>query len=130
MIVLDTHIWFWWVNGEHARLSASLLESLATVTRVGISPVSCFELALAARRGRLQLPVEPAVWVEQALEPSGIELLPLDAAIALRAVGLPEHHRDPFDRMIIATALELDAQLASVDSAFSAYEELSGRVIA
>lgn len=130
MIVLDTHIWFWWVSGDHSRFSPRLLETLETARKVGVSPVSCFEIALAARRGRLQLPVEPAVWVEQALGPSGIELLQLDAAIALRAVALPEHHRDPFDRMIIATALELDAQLASVDSTFNAYEELSGRVIA
>lgn len=130
MIVLDTHIWFWWLSGEHSRLSSELLELLATAPDVGVSPVSCFELALAAKRGRLQLSVEPVVWVEQALAPSGIQLLRLDAAIALRAVALPEHHRDPFDRMIIATALELDAELASVDSAFSAYGALSGRLIA
>lgn len=130
MIVLDTHIWFWWVSGEHSRLSSELLELLAVAPEVGVSPVSCFELALAARRGRLQLPVEPAVWVEQALAPSGIQLLRLDASMAVRAVALPEHHRDFFDRLIIATALELDARLASVDSVFSAYEALSGRLIA
>jgi len=130
VIVLDTHIWFWWVSGEHSRLSSELLELLAVAPEVGVSPVSCFELALAARRGRLQLPVEPAVWVEQALAPSGIQLLRLDANMAVRAVALPEHHRDPFDRLIIATALELDARLASVDSVFSAYEALSGRLIA
>lgn len=130
MIVLDTHIWFWWVSGEHSRLSSELLELLAVAPEVGVSPVSCFELTLAARRGRLQLPVEPAVWVEQALAPSGIQLLRLDASMAVRAVALPEHHRDFFDRLIIATALELDARLASVDSVFSAYEALSGRLIA
>ena len=84
--------------------------------------MSCFELALAARRGRLQLPVEPAVWVEQALGPSGIELLPLDAAIALRAVSLPEHHRDPFDRMIIAQALVERPPLITYDSIFTDYD--------
>lgn len=129
MIVLDTHIWFWWVSGEHRRLSRSLLETLATSTAVGVSPVSCFEISLAARRGRIELTMPAREWIGQALSPSGIELLPLTAAIAIAAVDLPEHHRDPFDRMIIATALELNAQLASVDSAFSAYTELAGRVL-
>jgi PIN domain nuclease of toxin-antitoxin system len=129
VIVLDTHIWFWWMTGEHARLSRTLLEALASEPAVGVSPVSCFEIALASRRRRLELPVDPRTWVHEALGPSGIDLLPLDADIAVRAVELPEHHRDPFDRMIIATALVLDAQLASVDSAFAAYDELSGRLL-
>ncbi len=130
MIVLDTHIWFWWVSGETGRLSRRLLDTLASAPAVGVSPVSCFEVALAVRKGRLELPVAASLWIEQALEPSGIKLLPLDAAIAVRAVDLPEHHRDPFDRMIIATALVLDAQLASVDTAFAAYTELHNRVLA
>ena len=129
MIVLDSHIWFWWVSGERGRLSRDLLEALAAEPVVGVSPVSCFEIALAARRGRLELPVDARTWVLQALRPSGIELLPLDAAIAVRAVELREHHRDPFDRIIIATALAFDARLASVDAAFAAYDELAGRVL-
>ncbi|GMV45446.1 MAG: hypothetical protein AMXMBFR66_08440 [Pseudomonadota bacterium] len=129
MIVLDSHIWFWWVSGERGRLSRVLLEALAAEPAVGVSPVSCFEIALAARRRRLELPVDARTWVQQALHPSGIELLPLDEAIAVRAVELPEHHRDPFDRIIIATALALDARLASADAAFAAYDELAGRVV-
>ncbi|MDE2082415.1 MAG: hypothetical protein KGI90_13780 [Burkholderiales bacterium] len=45
MIVLDTHIWFWWASGQHERLSPSTLEALATAPRVGVSVVSCFEVA-------------------------------------------------------------------------------------
>jgi PIN domain nuclease of toxin-antitoxin system len=54
---------------------------------------------------------------------------PLTAGIAARAVDLADIHRDPFDRIIIATALELDARLASVDGHFSAYPELTGRLL-
>ena len=97
MIVLDTHIWFWWVSGQHQRFSAGLLETLATAAHIGVSAVSCFEIALACRRGRIEL---------------------------------PHHHRDPFDRIIIATALEVDGQLASVDREFSSYPELTGRLLA
>jgi PIN domain nuclease of toxin-antitoxin system len=90
MIILDSHIWFWWINQELHRFSAKILEAIKSADRVGVSPVSCFELALAHKRGRL-------------------------------ALSLP-----PFDRIIIATALQLNRKLASVDSQFSSYPELNG----
>lgn len=58
-----------------------------------------------------------------------MELFPLTAEIAVRATELSDVHRDPFDRIIIATALELHAKLASVDGVFSSYSELEGRLI-
>jgi len=126
VIVLDSHVWFWWINGEHSRLSAPMLEAIETDDRVGVSPVSCFELALAHRKGRLELPLPPDEWLSLALQGSGVELLPFDDAIALRAVELSEVHRDPFDRIIIATALVLNGRLASIDGHFHAYSELAG----
>ncbi|OIP69627.1 MAG: hypothetical protein AUK43_12515 [Oscillatoriales cyanobacterium CG2_30_40_61] len=87
IIVLDTHIWFWWVNREFDRFSDKWREEIETANQVGISPVSCFE-------------------------------------IASRAVNLSPIHKDPFDRIIIATALVYQANLASIDSVFSQYSEL------
>lgn len=129
MIVLDSHIWFWWVNGENQRLPSLILAEIEAAPRVGVSPVSCFELALAHRRGRLELLLPIREWFAQALAGSDVELLPLTALIAARAVELPEIHRDPFDRIIIATALEMDARIASVDGYFPRYPELNGRLI-
>ena len=129
MIVLDSHIWFWWINLEHHRLSSAQLAAIENASRVGVSPVSCFELALAYRRGRLELPMPARRWFDLALTGSDIELLPLTPAISARAVELPEVHRDPFDRIIIATALELDASLISLDGYFADYPELAGRLI-
>jgi len=129
MIVLDSHLWFWWINLEHGRFSADCKVQIERAERVGVSPVSCYELALAHHRGRLELPCSPGDWFTQALEPAGIELLPITPGIATRAVGLTEIHRDPFDRMIIATALENDARLASVDGVFANYPELAERLI-
>lgn len=130
MIVLDTHIWFWWVSGQHERLRADLLEALATSPCVGVSAVSCAEVALAWRKGRLELSLPLQAWFLEALEHSRVELRPLTPAIATRAVELTNQHRDPFDRIIISTALELDAKLASADGQFSAYPELTGRLLA
>ena len=130
VIVLDSHIWFWWINLEHNRMPPAMLAEIERAPRVGVSPVSCFELALAHRRGRLELPQPVREWFALALAGSDVELLPLTPAIAARAVELPDMHRDPFDRIIIATALEMDARLASVDGRFVSYTELAGRLIA
>lgn len=65
-------------------------------------------------------------WFEAALAPAGIELLPLTANVTFRAVELSPVHKDPFDRMIIATALSYGAKLASVDRLFGQYKELKG----
>lgn len=124
MIVLDTHVWFWWINLEHRRLSAIMLDAISTSDRIGVSPVSCFELALAHKKGRLELPLPLGDWFRFALDGSDVELLPFDEAIAIRAVELSDIHRDPFDRIIIATALELNGRLASVDDRFGYYAEL------
>ena len=129
MIVLDSHIWFWWINLEHHRLSSSLLAALENAPAIGVSPVSCFELALAHRRGRLELPLSIREWFALALAGSDIELLPLTPVISTRAVELSDIHRDPFDRIIIATALEIDARLASIDGHFASYPELAERLI-
>jgi len=72
---------------------------------------------------------ELAVWLEAALEESGVTLLPITPRVSQFAVELPEHHRDPQDRIIIATAIASDAQLISADRRFLAYEELAGRLI-
>lgn len=127
VVVLDSHVWYWWINLELDRLPPGAVELVEEAPRVGVSPVSCYELAWAYRRGRLELPLPPTAWFELALAGSNIEVLPV--AVAERAVQLTEIHRDPFDRIIIATAVELNAQLVSVDSHFPAYPELAGHLI-
>ena len=67
-----------------------------------MSPVSCFEIALAQKRGRLELPCETEKWLEEALTPSGISLLSITPKIVSCAVNLSPIHKDPFDRIIIA----------------------------
>ena len=129
MMVLDSHVWFWWINQEHHRLIRRILEEIEKTDSIGVSPVSCFELALAYRRGRLVLPIPPAEWFLRALTDSGVELLPLTPDITVRAVELSDIHRDPFDRIIIATAIELNGMLISVDGCFEDYPELKGRLI-
>lgn len=124
IIVLDTHIWFWWITQEHQRFPLEWLTLIENADQIVVSPVSCFEIALAHQRGKLNLPCATGDWLQQALTPSGVELLPLTSGIAARAVTLSPVHKDPFDRLIIATALEHQARLASVDGIFPHYKEL------
>lgn len=129
MIVLDTHVWFWWINLEHHRFSASIRTVLEEGESLGVSVVSCYEIALAAQRGRLLLPCLTPQWFTEALEPSGIQLLPLTPEVTSYAVDLAAIHRDPFDRMIIATTLIHDANLISLDGVFHHYPELQNRLL-
>jgi PIN domain nuclease of toxin-antitoxin system len=126
IIVLDTHIWIWFINQEFERFPAHWREIIETAEIVGISPVSCYEVALAQQRLRLELPCVVDEWLREALEPSGITLFPITAEIAYKAVSLSAVHKDPFDRLIIATTLVYQAKLASIDSLFSQYSELDG----
>lgn len=75
------------------------------------------------------IPMAEDDWFDKALEGSGIALLPITPRIARLAVQLPEHHRDPQDRLIIATALAYSATLISVDDKFPNYAELAGHLL-
>ena len=124
IIVLDTHIWLWLINANFEQFPSHWRDQIESAPRVGISPISCYEIALAHQKGRIDLPSTAQEWFHTALAPVGIELFPLTEAIAVRAVELSPVHKDPFDRLIISTALEYGAKLASVDGVFSQYAEL------
>jgi PIN domain nuclease of toxin-antitoxin system len=128
VIVLDTHIWFWLVTQDWNKFPTKWRDEIETAEQVGISPISCYEIVLAQERGRLELPCAAEDWFRDALEPMDIVLLPLNAAVACKAVSLSTVHKDPFDRLIIATALVYDGRLASVDSLFPLYPEIRDRL--
>lgn len=129
MIVLDTHIWLWWINQDQARLKPTWTARIESAEPVGVSAISCFEIAWLVQHHRIELPDTEDDWFDKALDRSGISLLPITPRIARIAVQLPEHHRDPQDRLIIATTLAHDATLISVDNKFPLYAELVGRLL-
>jgi PIN domain nuclease of toxin-antitoxin system len=88
VIVLDTHIWLWFINGNTEKIPERWLDLLATAFQVGISPVSCYEIALAHKKGRLILPTSPKDWFDAAFGATDVEMLPLTSDIADRAVIL------------------------------------------
>jgi len=118
IVVLDTHIWLWLVHGKFHLFPGQWREMLEAAPTLGGSPVSCYEIALATQKGRITLSKPLSEWFDAALGPAGIELLPLDEKVAVQAVNLSPIHKAPFDRLIIATALVYQAQLASIDGHF------------
>ncbi|MDZ7584638.1 MAG: PIN domain-containing protein [Thiobacillus sp.] len=76
------------------------------------------------------MPLPIGEWLVEALSASGVDCLPVTCEISRLSVALQDIHKDPADRIIIATAIAHDALLASVDSVFPAYPELAGRLIA
>ena len=128
MIVIDTHIWIWWIAGDE-RLKPRWQTLLESADQVGISAVSCFEMAWLVRHQRVEIPIPLRDWFQAALEGSGIQVLPLTPIIAETAAFLPEHHRDPQDRIIMATAISSGAQLISAETRFKEYTELQDLLI-
>jgi PIN domain nuclease of toxin-antitoxin system len=129
MILLDTHIWIHWILLGRGALKPSIASAIEDADRVVISAISCFEVTLLVKGRKLELPLPTDEWIKEALEQSAIECLPITCSIAQRSVKLTDIHRDPADRIIIATTLEHGAQVASYDATFPNYPELSGYLL-
>ena len=123
MIVLDTHIWVWWVHGDErlTRTQAEVIEANETDV-IGVSAISCWEIAKLVEYGRLELPGSLEEWFEDALSYPGIHLLELTPEIAIESTQLPgEFHRDPADQMIVATARVYGCPLVTSDGRLLEY---------
>ena len=124
MILLDTHIWIWWINASTEDLGPRWSTCIETADRIAVSAISLFEVAWLSAHRRIVLPTKLAEWFERATSGSGIEIAPLTPDIAEIAVALPPHHSDPQDRIIMATAIAHGAQLISADAKVDRYREL------
>lgn len=126
MILLDTHIWVRWLEPDSDPLPAAISKLIDYSDHVVVSAVSCWEVAYLVKRNRLKLSLPIDEWLEAALDESGVISQPLTANMASRAAELTDIHRDPADRFIIATAIELNATLLTLDSYIKDYPELRG----
>jgi PIN domain nuclease of toxin-antitoxin system len=123
VILADTHIWLWWVGGV-ARLSVNHRRTLeaSRATGVGVSVISCWEVAKLVQVGKLALTMPVTEWLDQALAYPGIRLVDFTPRIAVGSTRLPgTFHRDPADQILVATAREYDWELVTVDQRILAY---------
>jgi PIN domain nuclease of toxin-antitoxin system len=120
-LLLDTHVFLWYLTGAKA-LSVDLRKTIQHPgNAVFLSPVSIWEALVKYRLGKLPLPASPEIYLPDQRRRHGIETLPLDEPSVARLAGLPDLHRDPFDRMLVCQALEHELTLATVDLAVRAY---------
>ena len=125
MIVLDTHALIWWVNGELALRSTaaqSAIDRERPSSGIVISSISDWEVAMLVARQRIALSMDVAEWLKWIETIEGVQFLAVDNEIAVKAVELPgEFHKDPADRVIVATARKLGAALITADEKIRAY---------
>ncbi|HEX8362908.1 MAG TPA: type II toxin-antitoxin system VapC family toxin [Longimicrobium sp.] len=123
MIVLDTHIWIWWVHGDPRLTQAQVSAiSAAEATGIGVCAISCWEVAKLVEYKRLVLPSPTREWLDQALSYPGVRLLPLSPEVAAESTQLPgDFHRDPADQIIVATTRVYGAALVTADEKIRAY---------
>jgi PIN domain nuclease of toxin-antitoxin system len=125
MLLLDTHALVFLASDQKKLTShgKSLLRQAAG--RLFFSAISSLEIALLVKRGRLELPLPPAAFVTESLRQHGITELAVDTPIAIAAAGLPDIHNDPFDRLLIATAVIHRLDLFSKDTVLPRYPGLN-----
>ncbi len=123
MIILDTHIWLWW-NQDSPRITEQQKDIIenARAEGIGISSITLIEISRLVDRGRLILPKPLKEWFSIALAEEGVSLIPITPEIAIESYSLPdEFHKDPADRIIVATARVHNCPLMTIDQNILAY---------
>ena len=126
MIILDTHIWVKWVLDE-SQLPQTIQEHIDKheSNGLGVSVISCWEVAKLIELKRLTFEPEISDWMEQALSYPGIQLVEFSTLIAVESTQLPgEFHRDPADQIIVATARIYDCPLLTLDRKILEYPHI------
>lgn len=128
MIVIDTHVLVWWVSGDKSLsvTAAKLIEdTLDNGSEVIISSISAWEISMLIEKGRLVLSMDVESWLDEVVQIDGVCFVPIDNEIGIKSTVLPgEFHKDPADRMIVATARKLAVPLVTADEKIRDYEHV------
>ena len=118
MILLDTHVWVWFVSNPEllSKAAKNAIDSAMEQKEIFISSISAWEIALLIAKGRLYLTLEVNDWVAKSERLPFLQFLPVDNYVAVKSVNLPQPlHSDPADRIIIATAITIGAPVVTKD---------------
>lgn len=124
MIVLDTHTIVWWVTGDAAlsKKAKSVIDLEQDGGEIIISAISAWEITMLVEKDRLVLSMDVSSWLATVAEIERVSFLPVDVEIANKSVVLPgEFHKDPADRMIVATARKLAVPVVTKDEKIQSY---------
>ncbi len=124
MVVLDTHVWVWWINGQ-GKLSRKATSAINAATNQGgvyISSISAWEIAMLVYYRRLKLTLEVRDWLAACENLPFLHFIPINNSIAVASVRFPgKLHKDPADRIIVATAREFNFTLITKDKRLQEY---------
>ncbi|WP_454739453.1 type II toxin-antitoxin system VapC family toxin [Cupriavidus necator] len=127
MIVLDTHTLVWWVAEDEtlSKKAKAAIDRELEGGQIIVSAISAWEIAMLVEREKLVLSMDVGSWLATVAEVEAVHFLPIDIDIATKSVDLPgEFHKDPADRMIVATARKLAAPLVTKDEKIRAYKHV------
>ena len=120
-LLLDTHAFLWWIT-DGSRLSPRAREAIADGGNVlFFSAASGWEIAIKARLGKLRVPEDLRRFLTEQLSRNAIQVLPIHLSHALHVYTLPDHHRDPFDRLLISQSLLENLPVLSADPQLAQY---------
>ncbi|MEW6322276.1 MAG: type II toxin-antitoxin system VapC family toxin [Acidobacteriota bacterium] len=117
--VLDTHAWIWWIDQDRRlpRGTVEYLDALPFDERPWVADISLWEVAMLVERGRLAFNIPLRDWLEAAAHRRSVRIVPVSPEIAAEVADLPDtFHRDPADRLIVATCRVLNAPLLTRDA--------------
>lgn len=121
-VLIDTHVFIWWTSNPQ-KLSPYVYNLLLDVnTEAILSIASIWEMQIKLSLGKLTLASALPELVEDEVKRNQIELLPINLAHVYALSNLPNYHRDPFDRLLIAQAINEELALVSIDEKFDGYE--------
>ena len=118
MIVLDTHVWVWFISNPEllSKAAKKAINVSMEQKAIFISSISAWELALLAAKKRLKLTIDVTDWITKSERLPFLQFIPVDNSVAVKSVNLPQPlHKDPADRLIIATAITIAAPVVTKD---------------
>lgn len=127
MIVVDTHALVWWVTGDPAlsKKAKAAIERERSGGEILISAISAWEIAMLVEREKLVLSMDVGSWLATVQTIEAVRFVPVDPETAVKSVELPgDFHKDPADRMIVATARKFAAPLVTKDEKIRAYSHV------
>ncbi len=120
-LLFDTHVFIWWAD-EPAKLAASVTTALENENnRLFLSDASIWEMQIKVQLGKIELKLPLKDLIESQQQENEIEILRISTVHILELENLPFHHKDPFDRILIAQSIVEDLTVVTVDSEFRAY---------
>ena len=119
--MLDTCAVLMLANGEFGKFSRSAMKTMRETDMLYVSPISEWEISLKWKQGGIDLPVEPRALMHELMSAYSLALIPLSEEVMFKATELPDIHRDPADRFVIATAILGNMVVVTTDRRFSQY---------